>query len=180
MGVNHCLTTSRTIKMRACYQRPKHLITCVLTDINIWWGQQCWACGYICYISINGVLNTLELILADVCISARWYIESFQDQGAHFTRDVIVEVWIPYSRDRVVQLHPPASPYIKKSFEGILMYEMAGGFINKYVNYADPAYREYPKIVNYPSYQSLCVWCYIWTCESMVVSYFRVFPVLDQ
>jgi hypothetical protein len=41
-------------------------------------------------------------------------------------------------RDRVVQLYHPASPYIKTSFEGILMYEMAGGFINKYVNYADP------------------------------------------
>ncbi len=41
-------------------------------------------------------------------------------------------------RDRVVQLYPPASPYIKKSFEGILMYEIAGGFINKIFNYADP------------------------------------------
>ncbi len=26
----------------------------------------------------------------------------------------------PVGRDRVVQLYPPASPYIKKSFEGIL------------------------------------------------------------
>ena len=42
-------------------------------------------------------------------------------------------------RDRVVQLYPPASPYIKKSFEGILMYEIAGGITNKYVNYADPS-----------------------------------------
>ncbi len=41
------------------------------------------------------------------------------------------------SRDRVVQLYPPVSPYIKKSFEGILMYGIAGGFINKYFNYAD-------------------------------------------
>ncbi len=40
-------------------------------------------------------------------------------------------------RDHVVQLYPPASPYIKKYFEGILMYEVAGGFINKSVNYAD-------------------------------------------
>ncbi len=28
--------------------------------------------------------------------------------------------------------------YIKKSFEGILMYELAGDYINKYYNYADP------------------------------------------
>ncbi len=42
------------------------------------------------------------------------------------------------SRDRVVQLCPSARPYIKKSFEGILMYEIAGDFINKYCNYADP------------------------------------------
>jgi hypothetical protein len=44
----------------------------------------------------------------------------------------------PTIRDRVVQLYPPASPYIKKSFEGILMYEMVGGFINKCCKYADP------------------------------------------
>ena len=43
------------------------------------------------------------------------------------------------SRDRVVQLCPPARPYIKKSFEGILMYELAGDYINKYCNYADPS-----------------------------------------
>ncbi len=41
-------------------------------------------------------------------------------------------------RDRVVQLYPPATPYIKKSFEGILMYEIVGGFVNKYFNFADP------------------------------------------
>ncbi len=28
------------------------------------------------------------------------------------------------SRDRVVQICPPTSPSIKKSFEGILMYEL--------------------------------------------------------
>ena len=43
------------------------------------------------------------------------------------------------SRDRVVQICHPISPYIKKSFEGISMYELAGGFINNYVNYADPS-----------------------------------------
>jgi hypothetical protein len=41
--------------------------------------------------------------------------------------------------DRVVQLYPPVSPYIKKSFEGILMYEIAIGFIHTYVNYSDPS-----------------------------------------
>ena len=41
-------------------------------------------------------------------------------------------------RNRVVQLCPPARPYIKKSFEGILMYDLAGDYINKYFNYADP------------------------------------------
>ncbi len=41
-------------------------------------------------------------------------------------------------RDRVVQVYPPAGPYIKNSFEGILMYAISGGFVNKYVNYADP------------------------------------------
>jgi hypothetical protein len=35
-------------------------------------------------------------------------------------------------RDRVVQLYPPTSPYIQKSFEWILIYEIAGGVINKY------------------------------------------------
>ena len=44
----------------------------------------------------------------------------------------------PNIRDRVVQMCPPTSPYIEKSFEGILMYELAGGFINNYFNYADP------------------------------------------
>jgi hypothetical protein len=34
------------------------------------------------------------------------------------------------SRDRVVQLCPPARQYIKKSFEGILMYELSGDYIN--------------------------------------------------
>jgi hypothetical protein len=38
-----------------------------------------------------------------------------------------------------VQLCPPVTPYIKKSFEGILMYELTG------------CYRENPKIGNYPS-----------------------------
>ena len=33
---------------------------------------------------------------------------------------------MPIYRDRVVQLCPPAIPYIKKSFEGNLMYELAG------------------------------------------------------
>ena len=42
------------------------------------------------------------------------------------------------NRDRVVQLCPPARPYIKNSFEGILMYELAGDYINKFCNYADP------------------------------------------
>ena len=42
------------------------------------------------------------------------------------------------SRDRVVQLCPPVRPYIKKSFEGILMYDLACGYINKYFDYADP------------------------------------------
>jgi hypothetical protein len=41
-------------------------------------------------------------------------------------------------RYRVVQLWTPTSPYIKKSVEGILMYELAGVYINKYFNYADP------------------------------------------
>jgi hypothetical protein len=45
------------------------------------------------------------------------------------------------SRDRVVQLCPPAIPYIKKSFEGILTYELPGDYINKYYNYADPSIR---------------------------------------
>ncbi len=45
-----------------------------------------------------------------------------------------------YYRDRVVQLCHPARPYIKKSFEGILMYELAGDYINKYYNYVDPTY----------------------------------------
>ena len=40
-----------------------------------------------------------------------------------------------------VQLCPPVTPYIKKSFEGILMYELAGDYINKYCNYADPSSR---------------------------------------
>ncbi len=31
-------------------------------------------------------------------------------------------------RDHVVQLYPHVSQYIKNSFEGILMYEIAGGF----------------------------------------------------
>ena len=30
---------------------------------------------------------------------------------------------------------------VKKSFEGILMYELAGDYINKYCNYADPSSR---------------------------------------
>ena len=42
------------------------------------------------------------------------------------------------SRYRVVQLCSPASPHIKKSFEGISMYELVGGYINKYFKYADP------------------------------------------
>jgi hypothetical protein len=42
------------------------------------------------------------------------------------------------SRDREVQLCPPAGIYIKKSFEGVLMYELAGFYINKYFNYVDP------------------------------------------
>ena len=36
-------------------------------------------------------------------------------------------------------LYPSTSPYIKKYFEGILMHEIAGGFINKIFNYADPS-----------------------------------------
>jgi hypothetical protein len=44
----------------------------------------------------------------------------------------------PEYRDSVVQLYPPLSPYIKNSFEGILMYEIAGGFIHEYFNYVDP------------------------------------------
>jgi hypothetical protein len=44
----------------------------------------------------------------------------------------------PSIRGSVVQLYPPASPYIKNSFEWVLIYEIAGGFINKYFNYADP------------------------------------------
>ncbi len=43
----------------------------------------------------------------------------------------------PHVRDRVIQLYPPVNPYIKTSFEYILMYEMVGCFINKYFNYAD-------------------------------------------
>ncbi len=45
-----------------------------------------------------------------------------------------------YDRDRVVQLCPPARPYIKKSFEGISMYDLAGDYINKFCNYEDPMY----------------------------------------
>ncbi len=41
------------------------------------------------------------------------------------------------NRDNVVQVRPPARPYIKKSFRGILMYELAVDYINKYCNYAD-------------------------------------------
>jgi hypothetical protein len=52
------------------------------------------------------------------------------------------------SRDRVVQLCPPARPYIKKSFEGILMYELAGDYINKYCNYADPSIRSNAVIIH--------------------------------
>jgi hypothetical protein len=50
-----------------------------------------------------------------------------------------MNVTLSNSRDRVVQICHPISPYIKKSFEGISMYELAGGFINNYVNYADPS-----------------------------------------
>jgi hypothetical protein len=44
----------------------------------------------------------------------------------------------PINWNSVVQLCPPARPYIKRSFEGILMYALAGDYINKYCNYADP------------------------------------------
>jgi hypothetical protein len=47
----------------------------------------------------------------------------------------------PFSMDSVVQLCLPAKPYIKKSFEGILMYELAGDYINKFCSYADPTFR---------------------------------------
>ncbi len=43
-----------------------------------------------------------------------------------------------FNRDRVVQLCPPARPYIKKSFDGILMYELVEDYVNKYCNYVDP------------------------------------------
>ena len=41
------------------------------------------------------------------------------------------------SRVRVVEFNPPTSPYITISFEGIVMYEIAGGFIENDVKYAD-------------------------------------------
>ncbi len=31
---------------------------------------------------------------------------------------------------------------VKKSFDGIFMYDLAGGFINNYFNYADPNIRD--------------------------------------
>ena len=34
------------------------------------------------------------------------------------------------SSDHVVQLCPPVSTYIEKSFEGILIYEIVVGFVN--------------------------------------------------
>ena len=46
----------------------------------------------------------------------------------------------PYYRDRVVQLCPPANPYIKKSSEWILTYDQAGDYINKFCKYADRAW----------------------------------------
>ncbi len=45
-----------------------------------------------------------------------------------------------FTRDRVVQLRPTAKPYIKNSFEGILMYDLAGDCINKFYNHADPSF----------------------------------------
>ena len=53
-----------------------------------------------------------------------------------------IKMSINNSRGRVVQICPPNSPHIKKSFEGILMYELAGGFINNCFNYADPNSRD--------------------------------------
>ncbi len=44
----------------------------------------------------------------------------------------------PNNRDLVVQLCPPARPYIKKSFEGILMYDC---------NYADPTNNSRVRVV---------------------------------
>jgi hypothetical protein len=62
-----------------------------------------------------------------------------------------------YSRDRVVQLCPPAIPYIKKSFEGILMYELAGDYINKWCNYADPTCSHHKVITYCPFFYILVV-----------------------
>ncbi len=56
-----CNIVSNTslLEMRACHQRPKHLIKRGFIDINICWGRRCWAYDYIWYISINGVLTAL-------------------------------------------------------------------------------------------------------------------------
>jgi hypothetical protein len=35
-------------------------------DINICWGRPCWACDYICYISINVVLNALVCLVENI------------------------------------------------------------------------------------------------------------------
>jgi hypothetical protein len=48
-----------------------------------------------------------------------------------------VLVQFTVSRDCVVQLYPPASTYIKTSFERILMYEIVGGFIHEFFNYGE-------------------------------------------
>ena len=58
----------------------------------------------------------------------------------------------------VVQLCPPASPYIKKSFKGNLMYEMVGGYINKYVDSADA--NEF--IFNRHLSARGCIPCWLW------------------
>jgi hypothetical protein len=54
-----------------------------------------------------------------------------------------LEQTIPFSRVRVVEFDPPASPYIKISFEGNLMYELTGCFIENYFKYADPTFSEF-------------------------------------
>jgi hypothetical protein len=66
------------------------------------WAEKIWQSGVT--IVIQGMIHSMYNSL----------IESFHDQGAHFTRDVIVEVWITYRENPKIGNYPSsACPYNK-------------------------------------------------------------------
>ncbi len=70
------------------------------------------------------------------------------------SESVVVSGWLYLYRDRVVQVCPPTSPYIKKSFEWILMYAISGCCIHKYCNYEDP--NLYPPCFRIETFHGRC------------------------